>query len=384
MGILVGQPPSQFLCAGIVTVLQMGRDIPQLACADIGHSCVDPADGGIGLWRCGQQDHRLCQRDTGFRQAQHIGGIYAGLHNRDGLRIGQPHIFRRNDHDAAAGGDQISRRQQAGQIVKRRIRIGTPDGFLERRQNVVMSVPVPVIAHGAALADQLRILCCQDEFPVLLCGCGKQQFHRIDGFAHIAAAGRRQRLHNAIFHLHRDAPALSENIDCPADCPGDLFRRDWFELKHGSPGEDRIEHIEVWILRGRCNQRDLAVLHKLQQRLLLLFIKVLDLIQIEQDTVWSHQRVHIGDDLSDVGDARRCGIQPVQGAVGTLGNDVGHRGLARAGGAVKDHIRDIPTLYNAAEHTVLAENMRLTHHLIQRLRPNVVCQRTIFHLAHRL
>ena len=59
-------------------------------------------------------------------------------------------------------------------------------------------------------------------------------------------------------------------------------------------------------------------------------------------------------------------------------------GLARAGGAIKDHIRDIPTFYNAAEHTVLAENMRLTYHLIQRLGPNVIGQRTIFHLAHRL
>ena len=191
-------------------------------------------------------------------------------------------------------------------------------------------------------------------------------------------------VHNAILHLHRDAPTLSENIDRPADCPGDLFRRDWFELKHGGPGEHCVEHIEVWILRGRCNQRDLAVIHKLQQRLLLLFIKVLDLIQIEQNTIWGLQGVHIGNDLSDIRDARRCGIQPVQGTVGTLGNDVGHRSLARAGGAVKDHIRDIPTFYNAAEHTVLAENMRLTYHLIQRLGPNVVGQRTIFHLAHRL
>ena len=84
----------------------------------------------------------------------------------------------------------------------------------------------------------------------------------------------------------------------------------------------------------------LPVLHELQQGLLLLFIEILDLIQVEQHPVPGASKVPTSaDDLLEcpqmeaVVALSRCRVP-----VGPLGDDVGHRGLAGARGAVKDQV----------------------------------------------
>lgn len=92
----------------------------------------------------------------------------------------------------AAGAQQISRRQQPPQIVHRRIRIRATDGFLQRRQQVVVLIPLPVISHGAALGQHLCILRRQEQPSVPGLGGLIQQLHSVDSLADIPAAPRRQ------------------------------------------------------------------------------------------------------------------------------------------------------------------------------------------------
>ncbi len=56
-----------------------------------------------------------------------------------------------------------------------------------------------------------------------------------------------------------------------------------FELKHRAAGQQRVIYVEVGVLGGGGNQRDGAVLHAFQQALLLSFVQVLDLVQIQQN-----------------------------------------------------------------------------------------------------
>ena len=58
-----------------------------------------------------------------------------------------------NYQQAPAGGQQVSRLQQTAQIMNGSIRIAAADGLLEGRQDVIMGIAVPVIAHGAALGN---------------------------------------------------------------------------------------------------------------------------------------------------------------------------------------------------------------------------------------
>ena len=87
--------------------------------------------------------------------------------------------------------------------------------------------------------------------------------------------------------------------------------------------------------------------------------------------------VKLRDDLLDVGNAGGGGVELSQGAVGALRDNAGHGGLAGAGGAVEDHVGDLPALHNAAQHPVPAQNMALAHHIVQGFGSYLVCQRLV-------
>ena len=156
--------------------------------------------------------------------------------------------------------------------------------------------------------------------------------------------------------------------------------RNLLEFEHGGPAEDGIEHIKIGILRGGSNQRNLAVFNVFQQGLLLLFVKGLNLIQVQQHTVGGHQRIQLAGDLPNVRCGGRSGVELIEGPVGLLGDDIGNGGFSRAAGTVENHIGNIPGFNQAAQYGPLSQNMLLAHHLIQGLRPQQVCQRLIHHM----
>ena len=67
----------------------------------------------------------------------------------------------------------------------------------------------------------------------------------------------------------------------------------------------------------------------------------------------------------------------VSNAVRALRDDVGDRGLARAGRTIENHIRNLAGIDNPAQKPVFSENVRLTAHIVETLRSERVCQRLI-------
>ena len=126
------------------------------------------------------------------------------------------------------------------------------------------------------------------------------------------------------------AQPLLHDGDTPLHSGEGILRRDLLKLENRSPGQHRPKDGEEWVFCGGGDKGDATVLHKLQQGLLLLLIEVLDLVQIEQHTLRRHQSTDISDDVLDVRDGGRGGVEPVQGPVGPLGDDVRHRSLACA------------------------------------------------------
>ncbi len=113
--------------------------------------------------------------------------------------------------------------------------------------------------------------------------------------------------------------------------------------------------------------------------MLLLFIEILDLVQIQEDPLRGQQGPHLGDHILHIRQRRIGGIEPMEGPVGPSGNDIGHRGLSGAGGTIENQIGDGPSLNDAAQESAFAQNMLLAHHLIQILGPYLICQGPVFH-----
>ena len=63
------------------------------------------------------------------------------------------------------------------------------------------------------------------------------------------------------------------------------LRRELFKLKNRGTAQNRVENAEIGVLRGGGYEGDLAVFYKFQQGLLLALVEILDLIQIEQNSL---------------------------------------------------------------------------------------------------
>ena len=149
------------------------------------------------------------------------------------------------------------------------------------------------------------------------------------------------------------------------------------ELEHRTAGQQCIIDVKVRVLGGGGNEGDRTVLDALQKALLLLFVQVLDLVQIQQDASRTCQRADILEHRLDVASAAGSAVELMEGHAAVLGDDAGNGGLARAGGAVEDHVRDMSALDGAAEHLSLGQKMLLAADISQRFGAQTLRQRFV-------
>jgi hypothetical protein len=139
---------------------------------------------------------------------------------------------------------------------------------------------------------------------------------------------------------------------------------DGLELKEGGTGDDGVIDVEVGIFGGGGDEGNAAVLHVFQQRLLLLTVEILDLVQVEEDAVCAEHALGLRQDILDVLEGGGGGVELMEFHARLGGDDRGGGGLARAGRAVEDHIGHAAHLHHAAENAVLSEQVGLTHDLV--------------------
>ena len=228
-----------------------------------------------------------------------------------------------------------------------------------------MGVAVPVVAHGAALGDLGGVLLRQIQLALFRHRRLTQQLHGVDGLADVAAAGRGDLERHVLLPVQGELAPLFFNAQCPQDRRLRLFRCHRLEFKHRAAGQQGAVHVKIGILRGGGDQRQLAVLHEFQQALLLLFIEILNLIQIQQHPARGQQSPNVGHDVLYILQGRRGGVQTVQGLVGLFRDDIGNGGLAGAGGTVEHHIGVGPALNQPSEYSAGSQQVALSHHFLQ-------------------
>ena len=171
-----------------VYVLQLARIGPGLARAHVRHGGVDAHHHAVRLGGGGQQYGGLRQRQPRLRQAQLQRAVHAGLDDAGRLRVGEADVLAGRAEQPPAGPDEVPGLQQAGQVVQRGVRVRAAQGLHERAEGVEMVVPLPVVAHGAALRGALRVLERDFHRAADARRGGKEQLHGIDGLAHVPAA----------------------------------------------------------------------------------------------------------------------------------------------------------------------------------------------------
>ena len=160
-----------------------------------------------------------------------------------------------------------------------------------------MLVPLSVVPHGAALRRVLCVLQCYVNHAVLPRRRREQQLHGIHRLAHVAAAAlsdilRRPRFHDGLYAL-----TLRYYVNRTPHRGHDLGGGYGLELEHGAAGEQRVIDVEKRVLGGGGDERDAAVLYELEEALLLLFVEVLYLVEVEQHAAGREQGVELGDDV---------------------------------------------------------------------------------------
>ena len=229
-----------------------------------------------------------------------------------------------------------------------------------------MVVPIPVCPHGAFLGHGYGIGHSQRQRIPLGHGCGEQDLNGVHGFAQIAAAGPCNIVKNPILRHGFQTGALFHKGDRPLHRFQRRLLGDLLELEHRRPAQNGVEHIKIGIFRGGSNEGNLSVFDVFQKGLLLLFIKGLNLIQIQQHTVGSHEGIQLGGDLPDVCRRSSGGVELEERPVGLLGNDIGNGGLSHTRWPIEDHIGNGAAFNDAAQHLSLGQQMGLSHHIFQR------------------
>ena len=117
--------------------------------------------------------------------------------------------------------------------------------FMQGREIVIVVVAVPVVAHGGALRDLLRV--CQGDAlasPSSVPRGGKEQLDGVDRLADIAAAGCGDVLQRTpCSALAGDAAPLLQICQRPLHRLLRLRRRDGLEFKHRAAAtESRCRH----------------------------------------------------------------------------------------------------------------------------------------------
>ena len=186
--------------------------------------------------------------------------------------------------------------------MERRVRVGAAHRFLICGDYVVVLVALAVVSHRAVLGQFLRALKSYLANAAFVGRGGEHaQLNGVYRLSHIAAAGVGNVLKHSVLYIICLVPLGAYIIKCTLDGGNYIFSRDKFEFKHGRAAENRVVYIKIRVLGRRRYKRYVAVFYVFEQRLLLLFIKILDLVEIEQNAVWRDKCVELRDNVLYVG-----------------------------------------------------------------------------------
>ena len=257
------------------------------------------------------------------------------------------------------------------------VRVGTPHALLKGGEQIVIFVALFIVVRAGFGTDLPRAV--YRQLPVFSRarhgGTQYAHFADVQRLAHIAAGSFGNVCGQALFYIIGFAALLLQQPEGALHGGQRIRGAHVFELKHRGAAQHGGIDIKIRVLGGGGDQGDISVFNVLQQALLLFFVKILYLVQIQQQPVRGGDGAELGDHVLHVAQRSAGAVEDVQALVGLVCDHPCHRGLAGARGAVEDQVRDLAGFYDVAQRCALAEQMLLPGDLIQGFRADPVRQR---------
>ena len=149
-----------------------------------------------------------------------------------------------------------------------------------------------------------------------------------------------------------------------------------FEHIYLTAAQQRRYDLERGVLGGGADERYHALLDGSQQRILLRLVEAVDLVDEQKCRTGVEQMLvaSLLDHFAYILHAAGYGRQGVERTVELRRYDLGQRRLAYARRPPQYERRYAARRQKAAEHAALADQMSLTYILVERMRPQPLCQ----------
>ena len=194
MRVLVSLAVAQFLCTGVMRILQVAWHRDGLAGADIRQRGVDRLDDAVALVRAGDVNGRLGDWDARLRPTDEFGSLERRIGQDQRHGVGQAYVLGGVNNDATGNKSGIlPGMDHLRQPIQRRVDVAPAHRLDESGDRVVMRILVAVVHHRLFLDTLLGHLQGDADHAVGI-GRGRQRgdFDRVQRLARIAVGHSRQ------------------------------------------------------------------------------------------------------------------------------------------------------------------------------------------------
>ena len=282
MGIDIPGAVPVVLRSWVTGIPQMLRHLPRFSCSHVSDGCIYGAIRRVRLRGCRKVHRRLRQDDAPLRHPNKGHRIRRCLGNHESLGIRHSDIFRgEDDHTSGNKPGILSRHHHAGQVMQRRVHIGTPDRFNESANDVIVLVAIFVISNQSrihSLRSDVR-----GDRPTLTCGPG----HSFEDCQRLTGIGSRHS-HNVLTRLWRQvnrAGKSSRVRECPVDKSPNRGIVQRMQRQQQTAAEQRAHNGKRGIFCGCRHQGNPAIFHGRQKSILLGLSEAMHLIDKENSRV---------------------------------------------------------------------------------------------------
>ena len=154
------------------------------------------------------------------------------------------------------------------------------------------------------------------------------------------------------------------------------------QLHHARAADQRRVNLEEGVLRCGSHQHQHAILHGVQQRVLLAAVEAVDLVDEQDGAQTERRQALVGgiDFAAQIRNRAADGRHLHERSLRRLGDDVRERGLARARRAEQDDRAQLVLLDGVAQPRAGAHRLVLADHFLERARTHAHCQGRHFRL----
>ncbi|OQA43300.1 MAG: hypothetical protein BWY52_01914 [Chloroflexi bacterium ADurb.Bin325] len=362
-------------------IAQMRGDLRLALLLDRGQR-IEEGKAGVALGRGRQIERGLGQMEAALRHPHIVERLAARHHDRQRLRVGQPHVLSgKDDHAPEDEARVLARIHHARHPVERRVGIRPAQALDERADGVVVDVALLIIEHRAALDRFLG-----DRQVDMDRGVGARpgrldgQLQRVEHPARIAVRYVHQVRQRVVVdpHIKPAVAALRVGQRLSRD-RAEILLGQRLELEDAAAADERLVDLEIGVLGGRADQDDRAVLDPRQQRVLLRLVEAVHLVHKEDGALAELAAALLGlcDGLADIVDAREHRVDGDEMAARGIGDDACEGRLARARRPVEDERAELIRLDRAAQQAARPHDVRLADELVQRARPHARGERSL-------